>query len=193
MKLAPAIAILATATLILGACKEKKQHTDEGNIITTRYIPKRPIGPIALPADSQQVSANWLGTDYSVSIKRTPIDSMTVSDENGQKYIDNRVRLSVRRQDGSAFVEKNFFKSSFSSYVQEPFKSSGILSSIRFDGVENAKLKFIVVVAMPEATDDLFIPLKMTIDGQGGLSIVHDDDMGMLEYDRYEGNDDDGV
>ena len=115
---------------------------------------------------------------------------MTVSDESGQKYIDNRVHLAVRRQDGTAFLEKNFFKSSFTSYVQEPFKSSGILTSIRFDGVENAKLKFIVVVSMPEATDDLFIPLKMTIDGQGGLSIIHDDDMGMLDYDRYEGDDD---
>ena len=176
--------------MIMGACKEKKQHTEDGNIITTRYIPKRPNGPIALPADSQQVGAKWLGADYSVSIKRTSIDSMTVSDESGQKYIDNRVHLAVRRQDGTAFLEKNFFKSSFTSYVQEPFKSSGILTSIRFDGVENAKLKFIVVVSMPEATDDLFIPLKMTIDGQGGLSIIHDDDMGMLDYDRYEGDDD---
>ena len=85
------------------------------------------------------------------------------------------------------FVEKTFYKSSFSSYLQEPFSSGGILANIRFSESDGKNLKFSVIVAMPEATDDLFVSLEMDIDSQGGLSISHDDDMGMLDYDRYEG------
>lgn len=176
--------VLAAGLLTLSGCKEKKPA--ETDIITTRYVPQRTRGPIAMPVDSQTVNTTWMGKPYSIIVRSTPIDSLTVSDDNGQKYVDNRIRLAVKRQDGSVFTEKVFFKSSFRSYIQEPFVSRGILAGIRFEEADGQKLNFSVVVAMPEAVDDLFVPLELTIDNQGGMSIRKNDDMGMLDYDSYE-------
>ena len=182
------IIVLAAATLTLGGCKEKKPVAPD--IIAERYVPQRLQAPIAMAADSETEDITWMGKPYSVTVSRVPVDSMTVSDESGQKYIDNRCQLTVRRQDGSVVTEKTFYKSSFSSYIQEPFISKGILAGIRFDEADGAKLEFSVVVAMPEAIDDLFLPLELTIDSQGGISIRQDDDMGMRDYENDADDDD---
>lgn len=187
MKNATLALVLATSTILLGACKDKKEKGTDNEIIATHYIPKRPQGPVAMPADNQTVNVKWLGSNYQVTVVRTPLDSITVSDTSGQKYNDNRCSVKIKREDGTVFVEKTFYKSSFSSYLQEPFSSGGILANIRFSESDGKNLKFSVIVAMPEATDDLFVSLEMDIDSQGGLAISHDDDMGMLDYDRYEG------
>ena len=177
---------LAVAALTLGGCKEKKPV--EADIITERYVPERPQGPIAMPTDSQTVNVTWMGKPYRITVTRVPVDSMTVSDDGGQKYVDNRCRLTVRRQDGSVFTEKTFFKSTFRSYIKEPFISRGILAGLRFDEVDGSKLDFSAVVAMPDALDDLFMPLDLGIDSQGGISIKLDDDMGMRDYEDEDDN-----
>ena len=182
MKSSISLVTLAATLLVLGSCKEKKPA--EADIITTRYVPQRTTVPIAMPADSQTVSTVWMDRHYSITVTRTPVDSLTVSDDNGQKYIDNRYCLTIRRQDGSVFTKKFFYKNSFRSYIQEPFISHGILAGIRFDEPDDQKLEFSVVVAMPEAVDDLFVPLELTIDSQAGINIRVDDDMGMLDYEE---------
>lgn len=173
--------IAAAAAITLGGCKDKKPAED--NIITTRYVPQRPQAPIAMDADSQTAEVTWLGKPYSVIVSRTPMDSVTVSDDNGQKYIDNSCRITVKREDGSVFAEKTFTKGSFLSYISEPFVSDGILAGIQFDEADGNKLEFSVVVAIPDAVDDLFVPLELGIDNQGGISIKLDDDMGMRDYE----------
>ncbi len=183
------MAAIATFALMIGGCKEKK--TVEEKIVATHYIPKRPQGPIAMPVDSQMVNVQWRGSSYNVKIVRTPIDTVSVTDDSGQKYIDNSCRLIVSRKDGSIFVEKSFVKNSFLSYVKEPFRSSGILAGLSFVEADDDRLDFSVVVAMPDAADDLFVQLKMDVDAQGGLRITQDDDMGMLDYEDYD--EDEGV
>lgn len=181
MNYKPSIIALAAAAMTLGSCKEKKPA--EADIITERYVPQRPQAPIAVQAGTETVNVKWLGKPYSITISRAPIDSLTVSDDSGQKYIDNRYHVTIKRQDGSVFTEKTFFKNSFRSYIQEPFISKGILAGMRFDEADGQKLEFSVVVAMPEAVDDLFLPLTVTIDNLGGISIRQDDDMGMRGYE----------
>lgn len=182
----PTIALIAFAAgaLTLGSCKEKKPV--EADIITERYVPQKPQKPIAMTVEDQTVNTTWLGKPYSVTINRVPVDSLTVSDDSGQKYIDNRCRLTVTRQDGSVFTEKVFYKNTFHSYIKEPFVSKGILAGIRFTEAKGQNLEFSVVVAMPDAVDDLFIPLKLVIDNLGGIGISEDDDMGMRDYEDAE-------
>ena len=40
-----------------------------------------------------------------------------------------------------------------------------------------------MVIGMPDAIDDLFVPLKMSVNRQGSLSIEQDDDMDMRDFD----------
>ena len=180
------LVILGASAVMLAGCKEKKQSEET---ITTHYVPYKLQAPIAMAEDNQQASAQWMGKSYHVSVSRQPLDSVMVSDDRGQKYKDNRVKIIVTRPDGSVFTEKAFTKSAFMSYIQEPFKSGGILAGIRFENAEAKGLKFSVVVAMPDAVDDLFVPLEMTIDADGGLGIRQDDDMNLIDYDV----DDEGV
>ncbi|MBR6319481.1 MAG: DUF4738 domain-containing protein [Prevotella sp.] len=173
--------VLVAGLTLFGGCKEKKQTDD---IIATKYIPKKPLPPIAMKVDKQSQTVNWLGKKYVVDIVRTPVDSLPrVSDDTGQEYIDNSIHLAVKRDDGSVFFEKTFVKGSFHSYVEESFRRNGQLASIRLDEAEGPELHFSVVIGLPDAIDDVFVPLQLTVNNLGGISIRQDDDMGMLDYD----------
>lgn len=174
--------ILVAGLVVLGACKEKKQSTD---IITTKYVPKQPQDPIAMPADTQTKNIEWQGKPYTITIDRVPVDSLPqVKDENNQPYVDNRVKLTIMRADGSAFFQRTFTKASFNTYIDDSFQKNGILAGFRYDEVENSGIEFSVVVALPDAIDDVFVPLELVVDRQGGVSITRDDDMDMLDYDE---------
>jgi len=174
--------ILVAGLVVLGACKEKKQSTD---IITTKYVPKQPQDPIAMPADTQTKNIEWQGKPYTITIDRVPVDSLPqVKDENNQPYVDNRVKLTIMRADGSAFFQRTFTKASFNIYIDDSFRKNGILAGFRYDEVENSGIEFSVVVALPDAIDDVFVPLELVVDRQGGVSITRDDDMDMLDYDE---------
>jgi hypothetical protein len=174
--------ILVAGLVVLGACKEKKQSTD---IITTKYVPKQPQDPIAMPADTQTKNIEWQGKPYTITIDRVPVDSLPqVKDENNQPYVDNRVKLTIMRADGSAFFQRTFTKASFNTYIDDSFRKDGILAGFRYDEVENSGIEFSVVVALPDAIDDVFVPLELVVDRQGGVSITRDDDMDMLDYDE---------
>lgn len=174
--------ILVAGLVVLGACKEKKQSTD---IITTKYVPKQPQDPIAMPADTQTKNIEWQGKPYTITIDRVPVDSLPqVKDENNQPYVDNRVKMTIVRSDGSVFFERTFTKASFNTYIDDSFRKNGILAGFRYDEVENSGVEFSVVIALPDAVDDVFVPLELIVDRQGGVSISRDDDMDMLDYDE---------
>jgi hypothetical protein len=184
--------LMVAGLIAFGACKEKKESTD---IITTKYVPKKLQAPIAMPVDTKTTHITWQDKPYTVQIDRVSDDSLKhVKDEYGQPYIDNRVSVTILRQDGSVFFKKEFTKASFSSYIDDTFRNNGILAGIQYDEIDDNGLEFSVVVGMPDALDDVFIPLELVIDRQGAVSISRDDDMDMLDYDDREGNfDDEGV
>lgn len=160
----------AAIFLMLGvvACKEKPKSED---IIVAKYVPERPKAPIKMPVDSRETTIEWLGKNYKISVTREPADSMAkLVDEIGQQYFDNRVRLTITREDNSEFLRKVFTKESFASYVENDFRENGMLENIVFHEIDNNLLKFAVIVSRPE-NDDLFIPLDMWIDRTGGMTI----------------------
>ncbi len=166
------ISLMIAASLLLAggltACKEKQKSED---IIVSKYVPETPKAPIKLPVSSRNTDVAWLGRNYLVKITREPADSAAkVVDENGQKYVDNQIRLVVARSDSSIFFNKVFTKESFASYIESDFRKQGILETIAFHEVDHHQLKFGVVVSRPE-NDDLFIPLDMWIDRNGGMVI----------------------
>lgn len=171
------------------SCKEKQPSAD---IITTKYVPKKPQAPIAMEAQVQKRSVDWLGDRYDVTVERTPADSLPmVKDENGQQYVDNRFSLSVTRRDGSVLLRKVFTKNAFRSYLDSLFIKDGILAGVRFDEADGNVLEFSVVVALPDAIDDVFVPLDLDIDRNGNVSIARNDDMDMLGYEEDSVDDDD--
>ena len=184
--------MLLAGLVVFGACKEKKESTD---IIATKYVPKKPQPPIAMPSDTKTTNVKWLDKPYTVQISRVADDSLQqVKDENAQPYVDNRVEIIVTRADGSVFFKKVFTKATFSPYIDESFRKNGILAGIQYDEIDSKGMEFSVVVGLPDALDDVFVPLELVVDRMGNITISRDDDMDMLDYDDREDNyDDEGV
>ena len=172
--------MLVAGIMMLGACKEKKKQED---IITTKYVPKRPQAPIAMNDEHLSDTVRWKNSVYYVKIDRTASDSLPMlSDEIGQKYKDNYVTLTVLRSDQSVFFHKKFSKSTFASYLNADYQRNGLLSSMRFNEVDNGELEFSVAIAHPDALDDEYLPLELTINAQQGMAIKVDNDM-LDEFD----------
>ena len=170
--------LLAAGIMMLGACKEKKQ-TEE--IITTKYVPKKPGAPIRMANKQDTEKVSWLGATYELMIKRTAVDSLPmVSNEIGQKYVDNRIGLTIRRADGSTAFDRSFSKASFASYLTADYRRNGLLADMRFKEAANGELRFIVTIAEPEATEDEFLPLLLSVTRDGGIGIKVVDDMDFL-------------
>jgi len=180
--------IAAAALVVLTACKEKKQTQE---IIVPRQEVRKPGAPISMQVYKQSNDVKWNGKTYHIEIVRTPVDSLPmVKDEIGQKYVDNRIKLTISLQDSIIFYRKSFSKESFASYLDDDYYRNGILEAMIFEEVTDDKLSFAVSVAHPQA-DDEFIPLTMKLDRDKGLSIKRDNDIDTRGQGTEE--EDDGV
>lgn len=162
----------AVATAVAG-CGGKKS---DDNIITEKVVEKAPSGPIRMQEYTQTKDIEWLGTTYRCEIRRTPDDSLAmVTDENGQKFVDNRISLRVKRKDGSTFFDRTFTKASFDASLDDDYRRTGILEGLVFDKVEGSSLVFAASVSHPQT--DEYIPLVVTVSRMGSVSIVRDTQM----------------
>lgn len=165
--------MLLAATMALSGCKEKKQSDD---IITSRPEPPKPTAPVRMQPYTDQRDVQWLGKTYQVVLNRKANDSMhMVKDENGQKFVDNTITLTVKRSDGSTAISKTFTKAVFERYIDETFRKSGILEGLVFDKVDGQKLNFAASISLPQT--DEYIPLEVTVDNFGNVNIVRDNTM----------------
>lgn len=166
--------IAAVGIMMLGSCKQKQAPTD---IIVAREEVRKPQAPIRMQDYRQEQNVKWNGKDYIVVVERTPADSLPmVEDEIGQKFVDNKIALTIRRSDGSLFFSRNFTKNAFAAYLNDDYRSTGILEAMIFDEVDDGLLEFAVSVAHPQSEDE-FIPLEVKIGPDGSISIKRDSDI----------------
>ncbi len=168
--------ILLTVVLsgvVLTGCKQKKQTDD---IIVKKVETPKPQAPIKMQDYRQVKDIIWLDNDYQIDIQRVPDDSLKmVKDENGQKFVDNRITVSILRGDGSVFFRKVFTKSAFEEYLDDDYRRTGILEGIVFDRLEGDNVLFAGSVCHPQT--DEYIPLVLSVSRMGDLLIQRDTDM----------------
>jgi hypothetical protein len=118
------IALIAVPCLLI-SCAQKKQHDD---IIVQQTETPKPQSPIRMQDYKDVKDVQWLGKQYQVEVSRTADDSLRmVKDENGQKFVDNRITLKVIRADGSEFCSKSFTKANASSStIKAPITAASI-------------------------------------------------------------------
>ena len=154
-------------------CKQKKQTDD---IIVRKAEAPKLQAPIRMQEYHQVKDIQWLDRSYQVDIHRMADDSLKmVKDETGQKFVDNRIQLKVIRQDGSVFFSQTFTKASFSDYLDEDYRQTGILEGLVFDRVEGNDLIFAGSVSHPQT--DEYIPLVITLSNFGDVAISRDTQM----------------
>jgi hypothetical protein len=158
---------------MLAGCKQKKQSED---IIVRKTEAPKPQAPIRMQEYNQIKDIHWLDREYQVNIRRTADDSLRmVKDETGQKFVDNRIRLQVIRQDGSVFFSQSFTKATFSEYLDDDYRQTGILEGLVFDRVEGNYLLFAGSVSHPQT--DEYIPLVIKVSNFGDVAISRDTQM----------------
>lgn len=167
---------MLAAVLALGlltGCKQKKQSDD---IIVRKTEAPKLQAPIKMQEYNQVKDVKWLDREYQVDIRRVADDSLQmVKDETGQKFVDNRIRLKVLRQDGSVFFDHTFTKASFSDHLDDDYRETGILEGLVFDRVDDYNLIFAGSVCHPQT--DEYIPLVITLSNFGDVSISRDTQM----------------
>ena len=172
MKKIQLLAVLLMAVLAI-SCSKKKESKDI--IVPTAEVVK-PKAPISMQPYNQQQEVEWLDKSYQVIINRVADDSLQmVQDETGQKFVDNRITLRVIRADGSVFFKKVFTKGNFDAQLDDDYRKTGILEGLVFDKIDGNNLVFAASVSHPQT--DEYIPLVVTVNNFGTVSIKRDDQM----------------
>ena len=176
---------VALAGLVTAGCSEKKKTED---IIVPKAEVKAPKGPVRMQDYKQTKDIQWLGKNYQVEILRTADDSLQmVKDEDGQKFVDNRISLRVLRSDGSVFYQGGFTKAAFENCLDNDYRKTGIVEGFVFDKVDGAHLVFAASVCHPQT--DEYIPLVVTLSSTGEVGIRRDSDLDTFGNEE-EDNDD---
>ena len=106
-------------------------------------------------------------------MERSADDSLAmVKDENGQKYYDNRIRLTIRRADNTVFFQRSFTKKSFDACLDDDYRTSGVLEGLVFDKAEGNSLRFAASVSHPQT--DEYIPIVVMVSRMGELTFSRD-------------------
>ena len=168
-RLLPLLAFALLLTCML-SCSSKKKRDD---IITTKYEKPAPQGPIRTDNYKDSKPFKWQDRDYVCTIERIADDSLPmVKDETGQQFVDNRVKVVISRADGSVFFNREFTKATFSSYIDDDFRETGILEGFVFDKVEPNEVRFACSVSLPQS--DEYIPLILAVTRNGNIAITKD-------------------
>lgn len=159
----------AVAGIMVG-CGEKKR---DDHIMAHKVEVKAPSAPVRMQEYVQEKDVEWLGSSYRCVIVRKADDSLAmVKDETGQKFVDNRISLNIRRADGSVFLSKIFTKKDFSENLDNDYRKTGILEGLVFDRVDGQSLVFAASVSHPQT--DEYIPLVVTVSRMGEVGISRD-------------------
>ena len=160
-----------------------KKESD--TIIAPKLEKKKPSAPIRMQDYTQTREIEWNGSRLVSEIRRTADDSLAmVTDETGQKFVDNSIELVVRRADGSVFFKKTFTKEAFDQYLDNDYRKTGILEGLVFDRVDESSLRFAASVSHPQT--DEYIPLIVTVSKAGKLGIERDTQLDTSSIEEEE-------
>lgn len=138
-----------------------------------------PKGPQSMQDSDITVPVQVGSREFQSNVVRRPDSSLPmVTNEQGQKFVDNRITL--RLQEGSRqVVNREFTKADFAPFLDAEFQRNAILEGLVFDKVEGSIILYAASVAYPES--DLYVPFQITVTTTGNISIAKSDVM-----DEYE-------
>ena len=168
------IAVLL-ALLALTACNGNKTEKSAEAVVDS--LPPDETnwrGVVELQPSQTTDTVTWNGKIYQYHIAREADPSLPqVKDEaSGDTFLDNHLDLLVSL-DGQEIFHKRFFKTTFEQYIDKDFRQNGMLEGLVFDMVTPQGLRFATSICYPRS--DLYIPLVVTIDASGQMTIERDE------------------
>ena len=157
--------IILLSLLLMISCGKKKESR---TIIVPKMEAEKVTGPLEMQAiNNAENEVEWLGTTYKVVVNRqVDKDLPMVEYENG-----NRIRLEVKRKDGSVFFTREFTKKDFERYVDDITKKRGVLLGIVLDRADEDDLIFGASVGSPDVLSDEYVPMELILNRMGSVTI----------------------
>ncbi len=118
------------------------------------------------------------GKKYQLYIERSATDSLPhVKSEMGL-FADNRVVLSIKRNDQSNLYNKIFTKRDFASLLTESYLEKSVLEGLVFDHekTESANGNIVLAASVSFPMTDLYVPFTIIITPTGKMSIERDEE-----------------
>lgn len=172
MKFARILFVAAAMTVGIAGCTEKKASE---NIIAPKPVVKKPSGTVKMQNYKHQDNVEWLGQPYKINVERTADTSVqAITDDNGNKYYDNVIEVSITRPDNTEFFKKTFRKEDFAEYIDESYMKKSTLLGIVLEKAEGDNLIFAASVGAPDVLSDEYVPLIITLSKMGNISVRKD-------------------
>ncbi|MDE5787201.1 MAG: DUF4738 domain-containing protein [Bacteroidaceae bacterium] len=164
--------MLASLTACGGGKSENAEQAEPVYETKTRQMPELQL------TDTARCS----GRSYVYRIHRAPSDALPkVTDDREDSYLDNTIRLTIRR-DGADIFDQTFTKATFAGSIDREFYRAAILDGIRFVQAEPGRgLVFAFAVSYPDS--DMSVPFLLTVSDEGTYSFVKAENL-----DRDEGD-----
>ena len=145
--------------LTLSSCKKK---TTSNVIIVKKPVEVKSKKPQKIGDATSVNTVKWQGNTYKIETSIKADTTLPLASDGTSEFYDNRVNVRILRSDGSEFFAGSFTKSNFKSYVDE---------SIVFDKVVGNQLRFAASVGSPDKSSDEYVPLVLTVNNLGTVSI----------------------
>lgn len=164
--------ILLLTLFVLSSCKTEKKSR---MIIATLEEPHFSKTPKVIGDTVISNTFRW-GEDnctYIIDRKAIRIDSCTVKDDEGQKYYDNEVKLTVKDSNGDLF-NHTFKKGNFIQHVDQNYvkPKHSVLIGVAFNRVEKGgNAIFVATIGSPDIQSDEFVSVQINIDKKGAMTM----------------------
>lgn len=159
------------SAILLSACSSKNKNGNE----TQAFL--QDSAKVAAPqrmqvADTKE-TFTYKGKEYQSSVVRKPDESLpVVTNEQGEKFVDNRITLHISGG-GKQLVDKVFTKKSFASLIDVKFMKHAILEGLVFDRTTPQGMIYAASVCYPQS--DLYVPIRLTVTVDGEISMEKED------------------
>lgn len=165
--------MLAGGLGLLSSCHDKKKA--DSDIIAKKPVAVKKKSTQKVGDYSQKRDIDWLGSHYTISMVRKADEALPlVADEQGNKYFDNRIVVTINRADGSQFFSHTFVKSDFAKCLNNSFGRNGALLGVVFNETKGDCLYFAASVGSPDIMSDSFVPIVVRVTRTGSMSIYED-------------------
>ena len=165
------IAMAFLCTMALWSCKKKN---DSNVIIVQKPIVVKARSPQKTGDASSVHQIKWMGGSYKIENNLKADTSLPLTSDGVDKFYDNRVSIRILRSDGAEFFSGTFTKQNFKPYVDSSYYKNGALLGIVFDKVNGNLLRFAASVGSPDMSSDEYVPLVLTVNKLGTVSIAKD-------------------
>lgn len=176
--------IAALSILVLSGCKDAKKSEQEEvkRIFQIESVDENTgLQQMQVSKVNQEISSK--GKKFTLMVERVPSDDLPRVKSDMGLFADNKIKVKITRESGTALFEKTFTKNDFASFLTEKFLANSVLEGLVFDDVRTAEKKEITLAAsVSYPMTDLYVPFVLVVTQDGKLNVSMDEDMGEMTF-----------